>query len=79
MWWYEGMYLIIMYDVYFVHVGKVVLLKDLSNFTTKLNSDESRNDLDECVKWLKDTYGKPCVNVQLTDINFDVNPTLYTM
>ena len=53
---------------FIVHVGKVVLLKDLSNITTKLNSDKSRNDLDESVKRLKDTYGKPCVNVQLIDI-----------
>ena len=57
-----------MYDVYFAHVGKVVLLKDLSNITTKFNSDKSCNDLDKSVKQLKDTYGKPCVNVQLTDI-----------
>ena len=44
--------------VYFVRVGKVVLLKDLSNIATKLNSSKSRNDLDESVKQLKDTYGK---------------------
>ena len=33
--------------VYFVRVGKVVLLKDLSNIATKLNSSKSRNDLHE--------------------------------
>ena len=71
------MYIIIMYDVYFVHVRKVVLLKDLSNITTKLNSDKSRNDLDESVKQLKDTYGKPCVNVQLTDIWCKSHPVYY--
>ena len=38
--------------------GKVVLLKDLSNIATKMKSGHTRNDLQECVKRLTETYGK---------------------
>ena len=45
--------------------GKTVLLKDLSNIVAKMKSGNSRNDLQECVKNLTDTYGKlvlvPCL------------------
>ena len=45
--------------------GKTVLLKDLSNIAAKMKSGNSRNDLQECVKSLTDTYGKlvsvPCL------------------
>ena len=41
-----------------ISVGKIVLLKDLSNIATKLHSSKSRNDLDESIKWLKDKHGK---------------------
>lgn len=38
--------------------GKVVLLKDLSNITTKSKKGKTRNDLDECIKTLTEKYGK---------------------
>ena len=41
-----------------ISVGKIVLLKDLSNIATKLHSSKRRNDLDESIKRLKDKHGK---------------------
>ena len=41
--------------------GKIILLKDMSNVNTKLNSSKSRNDLEESVKHLKDIHGKYAV------------------
>ena len=39
-------------------IGKVILLKDLSNIRTQLGHSKTRNNLDESVKQLKDTYGE---------------------
>ena len=38
--------------------GKIVLLKDLSNLTTRAKQNSSKNDLDGCVKKLMEKYGK---------------------
>lgn len=38
--------------------GNIVLLKDLSNLTSAAKNVTSKNDLDNVVKLLKDTYGK---------------------
>lgn len=38
--------------------GKVVLLKDLSNLSTRMKAGEPRNDLQECAKRLTEKYGK---------------------
>ena len=56
-----GVKLFAMHAVYIwlnYFVGKVVLLKDLGNIRAKLQCGKSRNNLDESVKRLKDTYGK---------------------
>ena len=38
--------------------GKVVLLKDLSNISTKMKSGNTRNDLQESVRRLTEIYGE---------------------
>ncbi len=38
--------------------GKIVLLKDLSNLSTKAQSTKTRNDLQSAVTKLSETYGK---------------------
>ena len=38
-----------------------MLIKDMSNVNTKLNSSKSRNNLKESVKHLKDIHGKYAV------------------
>lgn len=50
--------LVVYWCLHIYFIGKAVLLKDLSNISTRLVSDKSRNDLDESVKRLKDTHGK---------------------
>lgn len=43
--------------------GKVVLLRDLSNVAKRMKSSKTRNDLDECVRRLTETYGKSCLSL----------------
>ena len=38
--------------------GKVILLKDLSNLSTKMKSSQTRNDLDAAVNQLIEKHGK---------------------
>ena len=38
--------------------GKIILLKDLSNLTTRAKQTNSKNDLDGCIKKLMEKYGK---------------------
>lgn len=38
--------------------GKVVLLKDLSNISTRMKSGNTRNDLQESVRRLTEIYGE---------------------
>ena len=38
--------------------GKALILKDLSHISTSMNTGKTRNDLNEVVKKLTDTYGK---------------------
>lgn len=51
-----------MYDnqlyIFIILPGKVVLLKDLSNVRLKMNLNETRNNLDESVKRLKEIHGE---------------------
>ena len=47
------------YTLSILITGKVVLLKDLSNIQVQLGHGKTRNNLEESVKHLKDTHGKP--------------------
>ena len=38
--------------------GKVILLKDLSNLSTKMKSSQTRNDLDAAVNQLIEKHGQ---------------------
>jgi hypothetical protein len=39
--------------------GKVVLLKDLSNISSRMKSGDTRNDIRESIRRLTEVYGKP--------------------
>ena len=45
--------------------GKVVLLKDLSNLSTKAKSSKTRNDLQSTVRELTEKYGKTSTIIQM--------------
>lgn len=38
--------------------GKAVLLKDLTNISTRMRKGDTRNDLQKCVQNLQEVYGK---------------------
>ena len=42
--------------------GKVILLKDLSNISTKSKMAKTRNSLHECIKTLTEKYGECMAN-----------------
>ena len=48
--------------------GKVVLLKDLTNISSRMKSADTRNDMQESIRRLTEVYGKPISESTIQEI-----------